>query len=307
MSEQVTDQVAPDLYSLDLTELRRLANEEGSNQQETVVVPRDEQGRFTKVQDDVDDDATQDEEVEEVPPVVAKKHRRVIDIGDGVDPEVFEADSLEALLDKVTDAKKHATKKIREQEAQLKKAKADEPRKFSEDEEWVYSQEMLKSPTTAVMKIIKDATGVDIGQFKTLAERVKAMDSAQQVQKASHDFITTHSDYEDNTRNGTLMQKWMGDDKSPESFEKAYQELKTRGLLELKDGEASSVQGQSEQTQKAIPSDAVKTPPQGTKSSSIQGKNRVVVAPKKTEPTEDDFRKMSMDELRKYNLTHPGR
>ncbi len=49
----------------------------------------------------------------------AATHRRVIDGG-----EVFEADDLETLADKLADAKGHATKKIREQEAELREWRA---------------------------------------------------------------------------------------------------------------------------------------------------------------------------------------
>src|SRR5258706_387999 len=50
----------------------------------------------------------------------AKPYRRVIDLGGGAGPEVFEADSNEELVDKLADAKQHASKKIREQEAELR-------------------------------------------------------------------------------------------------------------------------------------------------------------------------------------------
>lgn len=50
----------------------------------------------------------------------AKPYRRVIDLGGGAGPEVFEGITMEELADKLADAKGHASKKIREQEAELR-------------------------------------------------------------------------------------------------------------------------------------------------------------------------------------------
>jgi len=41
-------------------------------------------------------------------------YRREIDLGDGSGKQVFEAESVEELLDKLTEAQEHATRKIRE-------------------------------------------------------------------------------------------------------------------------------------------------------------------------------------------------
>lgn len=55
--------------------------------------------------------------------------RRVIDPGDGAGKEIFEAsgltreEALEALADKLADGKLHATKKIRQQEAELRRGR----------------------------------------------------------------------------------------------------------------------------------------------------------------------------------------
>lgn len=58
---------------------------------------------------------TELQQLETAPAASVAKHRRVID-----EREAFEADSLEELVDKLADAKGHATKKIREQEAELR-------------------------------------------------------------------------------------------------------------------------------------------------------------------------------------------
>lgn len=61
-------------------------------------------------------------------PATAKPYRRVIDLGDGAGQEVFEADepleftpSQEKYIDKLVDAKRNASMKIRQQEQELRK------------------------------------------------------------------------------------------------------------------------------------------------------------------------------------------
>src|ERR1043166_8903740 len=88
--------------------------------------------------------------------------RRVIDIGGGAGPEVFEADSLEELVDKIAEAKGNATRKIREQEDELRERRAKdviEPKQPSAEEEAIYSQELMKAPTQAFKKMFRELTG----------------------------------------------------------------------------------------------------------------------------------------------------
>jgi predicted secreted protein len=308
MSDQLQQEV--DLYSLSLDDLKKLAHEEANKQvgqaqePEKKEQPRDEQGRFSKADEEhpeVEEQVEEEPEVEEVKP--RKLYRRVVDIGEGVDPEVFEAESLEELVDKIAEAKKHATKKIREQEASLRKfkeAEAPKPRTFTEDEEYVFSQELLAKPTQAFAKMFKEMVGMEITEFKSVAEKTRALENAQMVNQVLTNFIATHPEYEDTKRNSDLMQLAMsGREFSAENLEKAYQSLVAKGLLDTKDGKASSVQEEPEQPKTGITSEgSVKTPPQGTKKASgLSTKNRPAVPVKSTTPSEDELYNMPLDKL----------
>jgi hypothetical protein len=296
-----------DLYTMSLDDLKRKALEESSGQQQEPVAakdtPRDTQGRFAKAQEDELAEEEQPEgEEEEAPAKIL--YRRVVDIGDGVDPEIFEANSLEELLDKIADAKGHATKKIRQQEAELRKqkeAEAPKPRQFSEDEEYVYSQELMAKPTQAFAKMFKDMTGMEITQFKTVAEKTMALDSAKNTNEAIIHFVTTHPTYVDDKRSADLMTLALGGrDKTAENLEKAYQNLVAKGLLAPGKDEQGSVQDEQEPAKTGITSEAsVKSPSQGTrKASGLSGKNRAPVATQNNEPSEDEARRMPLDQLR---------
>src|SRR5437868_2462551 len=69
---------------------------------------------------------------------------RTIDLGDGSGVQVFEAPTLEELVDKLAKAQENATRKIRELAAKVKIEPAPETKsKLSPDEEFVLGQEML--------------------------------------------------------------------------------------------------------------------------------------------------------------------
>lgn len=306
MSEQ--NQVE-DLYSLSLEELKKRADAEARGEQQPTEAekkeqPRDEQGRFTKPEEQAE--AEDEQQQEEEPSPKRQLFRRVVDIGNGVDPEIFEAESLEELVDKIADAKAHATKKIREQESQLRKQRETE-RQFTDDEEYVYSQELMTKPTKAFAKMFKDMVGMDITEFKDVAERSRAMQTAQQRNAVIEHFLNTHPDYVDNQRNTDVMTLAMqGHQLSAESLEKAYLDMKAKGLLEFKSGKQGSEQEEAEQPKPGITEQAVtKNPSQGTKkASSLSTKNRNPVPVKSNEPSEDELYSMPLDKLRELGNKH---
>jgi hypothetical protein len=301
MADAINEQ---DLYSMSLEDLKKQALAEAAGQQAETTTPRDEQGRFAakaETEPVLAAEAGDEEEAEETP---KKLYRRVVDIGDGVDPEVFEANSLEELVDKIADAKKHATKKIREQETSLRKykeAEAPKPRQFTEDEEYIYSQELMNKPTQAFAKMFKDLVGVDITSLKSMAEKTVAFETAKNTNEAILTFVTTHPDYEDSKRNADLMTLALqGRDKTAENLEKAYQGLVAKGLLALNKDEQSSVQDVVEPAKSGITTEAShKTTTQGTKKSSgLSTKNRPPVAAQNNETSMDDAYNMPLDKLK---------
>lgn len=312
MSEQNPNVIDTDKLSLE--EIRQLAEKElrGETPEAPKAQPegdedqpRDDKGRFLKTKESVVDyDPAADENDPDGTPD-RKLYRRVIDVGGDAGAEIFEAESLEELVDKIAEAKKHATKKIREQELELRKYKTQEApkaREFNADEEYIFSQEMLKSPTKAVANIFKELTGYEISQFGTVAKAQAAAEKAQEQSQAIASFLTTHTDYEDDgdagQKNGLLMSKWMGEERTVESFEKAYQDLKSRGLLTLKGKEAHADTEPTPTQERIAPKVEQEVTPQRTKKESgLSTRNRSSAAPKSSEPSEDDLYKLPMDQL----------
>lgn len=284
-----------DYDKMSLEELREAANKELAGLQTKEESARNEKGQFTAKEETA--------ETEEVTTEPEKKtFKRVVDLGDGAGTEVFEADTLEALLDKIVEAKGNATKKIRSQEAELKTLRAKKEQETSQaaaDQEFVYSQELLAKPTEAFKKLFKQTTGVDIESFKTTYERSQAMVAVQDKQAAASTFIKDHPDYADTVKNGTLMSKWMGNDLSLDSFNKAYQELKQSGLLDIQNVEANAGQEKQEVQEERIAPTVTKVAPsqQTKKASGLSTQNRTA-APKPAAPSEAEAYALPMDKLR---------
>jgi hypothetical protein len=287
-----------------------LALVEQEVQPELQPQPRDEQGRFVKAEptEQVEEEpvAQAEPEAEEPQPTV---YRRVIDLGDGAGKQVFEADNVDGLVDKLVKAQEHATKKIREQAEQLRIE--EEQRKAEEaSNDYIYSQELITKPTAAFKKLFKQTTGLDIDTFKTKLERVEAFESAQAAREAataqeteqaeaSKAFVDSHPEYIGNGRNGQLLvdriellqvraQKKGENPDYQTLLEKAYQDLKSNGLLQLKDEEADVDTETKETGKQRIAEPASGVPPQRSpkKASSISTKGRVPPA-KSPESPED--------------------
>lgn len=243
--------------------------------------------------------------------------RREIDLGDGSGVQVFEAEgesekgALEALADKVIEAQANATKKIREQEAELRdlRARAAEkpkPREISADDEYVIAQEMAKTPTVAFRKMFKDLTGYEVEDFGDMKRAADAMRTAQQTNGAINTFIATHPDYEDagdiGVKNGAVMRMKLAELGLPatsENLSKAYSHLKQSGLLVLKSEEANSeATEKTEETERIVPPKVDAAPQRTKKTSTIGTHSRTTAVPVSTEPSEADLYKMPLEELR---------
>lgn len=290
-----------EMEQLSLEELKKGAIEEAEQ-------PRDDQGRFVKAEE-----VKQEDEGE--PEVFVA--RREIDLGDGSGIQVFESEgdsekeALEALADKIADAQRNATKKIREQEAELKDLRAKttkgpEPKTISDDEEYVFAQELQKKPVATLRKMWKELTGYELEDFVTAKQAADAVMNAQKHNEALNTFIATHPDYEDagevGKKNGQLMKMKLAEMRLPitsETLSKAYSSLKQSGLLLLKGEEAHA--DATDETTDTSRIERPKVEPTQTrtkKASTISTHNRVAATPVNTEPSEDELYKMPMDKLR---------
>lgn len=297
MSEQ--QEQAIDLETISLAELKNLANQESVDDETPLVEkPRDDKGRFVKP----DEDTEEEDEPEQV------VYRRVIDIGDGSGQEVFEAPTMEELLDKICTAKEHASKKIREQQIKLREVEQ-EQEQFSADDEFVISQELMSRPTDAIKKLFRKMTGYDITEFKSVAERSKALEASQAQQnetqrqeQASAAFMQAHPEYVANEANGKRLVReinsLIGEAKAAGRevdystvLEQAYTGLKNDGLIQTKSDDVQDL------TVKAKPQPVTPTPAP-RRASSLSGRAPVANQPRSTELTEADLYSMPLDELK---------
>lgn len=223
----------PNLETMSTDELRALAMQWAGDATpkpaEEVEQPRDDQGRFTP-------------KVEE--PVVTEPqeeiiYERTIDLGDGSGVQVFEAKSMEELVDKLAKAQENATRKIREQETRLRtipKAAPtpapDEIDALSDAEKFLLQQEVLTDPANAIQKFVNRAV--------EKRERVAAQ-AAERTKSATDSFIANTSDYFASQKNGQKMVKWLEINNlevSEDSLKSAFEDLNSSGLLERKPAEA---------------------------------------------------------------------
>lgn len=321
MPEQLTaDQIEAKQFST--ADLLRLANEEMAAQaaqqngqpviktEEKPEQPRNTDGTFAKKEEaapaEEDEQQKADEEADEQEKeVVVYKD---FDIGDGAGVQRYtgrgptKEAALEDLSEKLLEGKKNANKKIRDLEQKIKAQEA--PNK---DEEFVLSQELMANPTLAFRKMIKSEFGMSVEQLRESLNGAQQLTENQKKQIVVQNFLTTHPDYDDSIKNGKLMQKWMGNEFTAESFEKAYQDLKSDGLLELKTEGAHDGQEQTKRSESPTEKTTVEeVPPQriARKSSGISTKARPAAAPKEKTPEEieAELYSMPMDKLRELGM-----
>lgn len=231
--------------------------------------------------------------------------KRTIDLGDGAGVQVFtgKGDSREGawenLTDKLAEAQKHATTKIRELSAKVKTTPAEVV--VSKDDEALYSAELLATPTIAFKKMFKAVTGVDVEEFKTVTAREKAFQEARSKKGVADQFVAANPDFLDNDRNGKLINKWLTlhNDFSLEGFNKAYTDLNESGLLQVKGAEAGDEQKKAEAEAQRIADAAEAASSQRTKKSSGISTQRRTATPVVAEPSEEDMYALPLEELRK--------
>lgn len=229
---------------------------------------------------------------------------RTIDLGDGGGVQVFKGkgntreDALEDLTNKLADAQRNASRKIREQEVKIK---ANTQEAAKPEDEAILSEQMLKNPTDAFKKMFKSVTGVEIDDFKTTHQKQKAFLASREKEQTGNAFVTANPDYADTPRNGKLINKFceLHNDFSLEGLNKAYQDLNESGLLDVKGEEASAEQKKADAEAKRI-ADAAKADSSSRtrRASGLSTQRRSTVTPTNTDPTEEELATMPLDKLK---------
>lgn len=288
--------------TMPLADLKALALKEAADAEEAakVVTPpaevvksdeqaRDDKGRFAKSGESVDADEPQEHIV-----------RREIDLGDGSGVQVFKgrgASQIEAyddLADRLLDAQRNASKKIREQNDSLKKFN-----QSTADDNYVIAKQLQEKPVETIQQL------VDRHLAEKAARETKQINEEKAIQLA---WVAEHPEYIPTPQNSEALFGWIrnqGDTKLTEdNLEKAYQSLKASGLLKLKDESASDdTKEVATGTERIAQTDVNSTQHRSsTKGSSIRRSNGTPITPVKAEPSEDDLydsSKFSLEELRK--------
>ena len=280
----------PKFETMSLEDLRKLAEEEAKKQSTNT----------TTVTDPKETPSTEEEEEEvEVKEFSAE---RSFDLGDGAGSQVFKGkgetreDALEDLSNKLIEAQKNATKRIKELKTTTT-TKAPEPA-LTKEQEAVLAAEVISKPSETIIKILK-AHGIDINDVKETTEFLKTQ-KVQAAKKATADsFVAAHPDYADTASNGKKINKWceLHNDFSLDGMNKAYQDLNESGLLQVKGEEAG--QGQEENKSGTRIEEKTKvTPPPVTRKASGLSTHRRTPTPVVTEPSEDELYSMPLDKLR---------
>lgn len=227
-------------------------------------------------------------------------YQRRIDLGDGSGVQVFSADSLEELVDKLTEAQLNATKKIRELNSRVPKPQS-EPKPRSADEEFAISQELMTKPTKAFQKLFQEMVGMPITDFKSKFERVEAFEKAQAWQQAQTDFVAQTPDYHAIPANGKKLTDYLRLNNLPgtiESLTKAFAELNSAGLLQVKPAAETEVT-----TETVVP----KVQPTVRRSSGLSTRGTTPVRrPVSQGPTEEELYSMPLEKLRELDRASQG-
>jgi hypothetical protein len=178
-------------------------------------------------------------------PAAAAKFRREIDLGDGSGKQVFEADTPEELIDKLTKAQENATRKIRQLNRQVKAtarkpqqpaAQPKQPRVLSADEQFQLATEIQTNPLAAFDKLFEATTGFKPDEFRAHMGEFEQIKAERDAQVAVQGFLNDHAtDYFPTPRNYQAIQNFLDSNGLPltsENLEYAFDELTTSGLLE---------------------------------------------------------------------------
>lgn len=243
---------------------------------------------------------TEEKEVVEEPKTYFSE--RTIDLGDGAGVQVFKGkgatreEALEDVADKLAEAQKHASAKIRE----LSKAKKEEPKPLSAADEALLSQELLAHPSVIIEKMLREKYG-DPDEVKQAIAEAKNNKILRERKTVADAFVAKHPEFLESEHNVNKMKRLLeiNNDFSAEGFEKAYTDLKDSGLLQVKDAEAGDEQKKADAEAKRIADAAEAASSQRTKKGSGISTQRKTTTPAPTEPSEEDMYTMDLMELRK--------
>lgn len=210
--------------------------------------------------------------------VPQKKYTREIDLEDGSGKQVFTADSVDELLDKLADAQKHATRKIRDQEKRLKvlPERAEEPQRVSAkgpltaDQRRDLAEKFMLDPVAAMDEYMAGNPKFQAFEDFTIKQQAMIEQNA-----AEQTFLTSVGDqFHPSPRNAEVMINYLKSESLPytaRNLEYAFQELSASGLLETKPNATDETTQGEDGSQRIVVNQHTRTKPMstGTRSSKV--------------------------------------
>lgn len=221
-----------------------------------------------------------------------------IDLQDGGGVQVFKAVSHEELVEKLRVAQENATRKIRQQNEQLKTLRTQatvkpryQAKTITPDEEFVIGQEFTTSPTKAFAKLFESQTGMTLDEFRQNQEATVEIREQNKAVRNAAEFVERHPEYVASPANAKKINAYIATHGLPnalESVEEAYESLAADGLLVVEEKETSETR--------------IETPKPKMRSTMITGTGAVTTATRtaKKELSSADAEKMSAKQLEQW-------
>lgn len=205
------------------------------------------------------------------------KFRREIEI-EGGGKQVFEADTADALIDKLTEAQTNATKKIREQATRLRaqpirssdtstESVAFKPKELSLDDKFALSQKLQNDPDGGFEDILQAKTGMTSADLRELKDFVSTIKGQQAQATIDTKFLQDHAEeFYPSPANATAINNFLKSENLPynnANLDYAFQELTESGLLEVKP-DATTVIQTGDETQRIAVKPHTRTKPLST-------------------------------------------
>lgn len=274
-----------DPETMPLEELMALASAAPETEEVVEVVdqPRNPDGTFAAITPVVEPVAE---------PVVTEptSYSRTIDLGDGSGAQVFTAATKDELLDKLADAQKHATIKIRDQNRILKATpKVPVKKELTADEEYLLGQRFVSEPTKALKEALEAEFGMPFEEIKASTAQARQITQERVEIANANAWMKKNPDFHNNEANGVKIRQYINrfcdGGMTQENLDVAYSSLKDEGLLAPKPVVAPPAP--------VVP--AVVAAPRA-RASSLSARISTVAAPPTTH-TEADLYKMPLHEL----------
>jgi hypothetical protein len=296
-----------ELEGKSLEEMRILAQQVVKGETPKIEVKEEKpKDKPVKTVEEKQDEPVVDDDVEE-------EFEYRVDLGDGAGVQVFRGKTQQEVINKLLEAQKNATLKIREQAADIQ-ARKEKEAKEAADQDYVLQKRLQERPKETIEKIVAERLAAE-RKAESDAKAAQA-EVIRQQEAAASSFLTDHPEYIPNDKNGGRLNKALnlaikeakarGEEITDYRtlIEDTFKDLSESGLLELKSEDASQEVNDAKEPTGAEPSRIVKTeevaPTQRIvrRSSGISQRSRTAAPTKATGPSEEELERMPREKLR---------